>query len=178
MRQLVKAVAKGKQDAASELFDRYHPRLYRYALSKLANTADAEDVASETFSRVLPGLDKFKWSGGGFEPWLFRIAYNLVIDKVRDRERTFGDENPTLELPSLERGPAEAAIRSWEVSELMIAMASLPTDQREVLLLRFAADLDAAETGKVLERNANAVRQLQFRALTTLREKMTREVGP
>lgn len=170
----MRRAARGDEEAAGLLFDHYYPRVFRYARGKLGRDVDAEDVAAETFARVLRGLDKFKWKGAGFEAWLFRIAANLVIDVHRrsGRETTEPDpvdqEAPTAELPEAR------LLRAEQAGGLRTMLDALAPDQREVVLLRFAADLDTNEVSKVMERNPNAVRQLQFRALQKLRE-MTRE---
>jgi RNA polymerase sigma-70 factor (ECF subfamily) len=178
LRRAVRRAAKGDEPSAGELFDEFYPRVYRYAMAKLANPVDAEDVAAETFAKVLRGLDRFTWKGGGFEAWIFRIASNVVVDQVRFRVRETvievsddADERPDPHLDP------EAAFLLLEMGdELRDALASLPGDQREVLLLRFAAGLDTKECGEVMGRKANAVRQLQFRALQSMREVMMREV--
>lgn len=168
----VRSAARGDRQSAALLFDTYHPRLYRYALAKLGSPADAEDVASETFARVLGKLDGFRWKGGGFEAWLFRIASNLITDRYRSssRERATGEPIEEQET-AMERLPEERALHletSRELDEMLIA---LPDEQREVLLLRFAAGLDTHETAAVMKKNANAIRQLQFRALENIRSK-------
>lgn len=166
----VRRAARGDRTAAASLFDTYHPRLYRYALGKLGSPADAEDVAAETFARVLAKLDGFRWKGGGFEAWLFRIASNLIVDRVRtsDRERATDEPAETRET-ALDRLPEDHTIQLETSQELWTLLHSLPDDQREVLLLRFAAGLDTHETGAVMGKNANAIRQLQFRALQNVR---------
>jgi RNA polymerase sigma-70 factor (ECF subfamily) len=178
LKRAVRRAARGDEPSAGELFDEFYPRVYRYALAKLGIRVDAEDVAAETFAKVLKGLDRFVWKGGGFEAWIFRIASNLVVDQVRFRIRETvmevsedADERPD---PRLE---PEAAFLLLEMrDELREALGSLPGDQREVLLLRFAAGLDTKECGEVMGRKANAVRQLQFRALQGMRDLMTKEV--
>lgn len=167
--------ARGDERAAGLLFDHYYPRVYRYARSRLGSDAQAEDVASETFARVLRGIGNFRWKGAGFEPWLFRIASNLVVDAHRAgrRERT-GVEAPEEPAP-VEHTPEGLALRKEDVTAVRSMLEKLPPDQREVLVLRFAAELDTAEVGKVMDRKANAVRQLQFRALESLRRMMTLE---
>jgi len=177
LKRAVRRAAKGDEPSAGELFDEFYPRVYRYALAKLGNQVDAEDVAAETFAKVLKGLDRFTWKGGGFEAWIFRIAANLVVDQVRFRMRESVAEmvdDPDVSHPEWE--PEGAFLLMEAGDELREALATLPPDQREVLVLRFAAGLDTKGCGEVMGRNANAVRQLQFRALTGLRELMTKEV--
>ena len=172
LRRAVRRAAAGEEEAAALLFDTYHPRVFRYALGKLGNAADAEDVAAETFAKVLVNLDRFRWKGGGFEAWLFRIAANLVVDRARERTR----EQATEELPAAretdDRTPEQRLLVREQRAELHRLLADLPPEQREVLLLRFAAGLDTGEAGDVMGKNPNAIRQLQFRALENLRRRV------
>lgn len=178
LKRAVRRAAKGDEPSAGELFDEFYPRVYRYALAKLGNPMDAEDVAAETFAKVLRGLDRFVWKGGGFEAWIFRIASNLVVDQVRFRVREVVMEvsEDADERPDPYLDPEAAFLLLEAGDELREALAALPGDQREVILLRFAAGLDTNGCGKVMGRKANAVRQLQFRALEGLRKLMTEEV--
>ncbi|MGH2699865.1 MAG: RNA polymerase sigma factor [Actinomycetota bacterium] len=172
LKRLVRNTARGDEQAAGELFDLYHARIYRYALAKLWDKQAAEDVASETFARVLRDLDRFKWRGAGFEAWLFRMASNLVTDQARSRQRELPHEDPEFAETTELRTPEWAAIAGETTRELNGMLAVLPTDQREVLVLRFAGGLETEEIGAVMGRKANAVRQLQFRALEQLRDRM------
>lgn len=170
LRNHVRRAARGDEQAAGLLFDHYYPRVFRYARGKLGRDVDAEDVAAETFARVLRGLDKFRWKGAGFEAWLFRIAANLIVDAHRRSGRELVEATmPELEAP-LGDLPETLVLRAESAGGLRTLLERLAPDQREVLLLRFAADMDTTEVGRVMDRNANAVRQLQFRALHRLRE--------
>lgn len=176
-RRLVKRAQQGDRAAAGLLFDEYHPRVYRYALSKLHDPHVAEDVAAETFARVVAELGRFRWKGAGFEAWLFRIAYNLIVDSSRTQRREIAqDTTATLGLQSdLARGPEATVVWNETRSDLTGLLDDLGEEQREVLLLRFAAGLDTNEVAEVMGRKANAVRQLQFRALTSLRKRIEDE---
>ena len=175
LRDSVRRASRGDGGAAAELFDEFHPRIYRYALSKLRSASDADDVASETFARVLRDLGRFRWRAGGFEAWIFRIASNLVVDHVRraGKERPGTDLLPESE--STEPRPEEAAISEELAAGVRELLEHLVPDQREILLLRFAAGLDTNEAATVMGKKANAVRQLQFRALENLRGLMSSE---
>ena len=175
----VRRAARGDEDSAAVLFDEYHPRLYRYALAKLKDHSDAEDVASETFARVLRDLDRFRWKGAGFEAWIFRIAANLIVDRFRSGARERPDDDVTAQLEPLATESAEdVAMRAATGRDLGTLLDTLPEDQREVLILRFAAGLDTAAAGRAMGRRANAVRQLQFRALQNVRSKLQVETAP
>jgi RNA polymerase sigma-70 factor (ECF subfamily) len=171
LRVVVQRATKGDEDAAATLFDAYYPRVYRYALVKLRHKMDAEDVAAETFSKVLRDLKRFRWTAGGFEAWLFRIASNAVIDHMRRsaKERTEARSN-RLEVHS-DVSPEMVALQKESAKEMSELIQDLSQDQREVIALRFGAGLGSAEIARVMGRKPNAVRQLQFRALSSLREK-------
>ena len=173
LRQEVRRAARGDAGAAGLLFDHYYPRVYRYALSKLKRSQDAEDVAAETFARVLRKLDRFRWRGAGFEAWIFRIAYNLIVDQYRGsgREELADEEDGAPD----EVTPEDIYFQTETASELGQMMNTLSDDQREVLLLRFVAGLETDEICKVMGRTPNAIRQLQFRALDAMRKRMHKE---
>ncbi|MFN2595277.1 MAG: sigma-70 family RNA polymerase sigma factor [Actinomycetota bacterium] len=172
LRDNVRRAVKGDGRAASALFDEFHPRIYRYALSKLRSAQDADDVASETFARVLRDLGRFRWKAGGFEAWIFRIASNLVVDHVRHSSRERPGSDPLPERESLDPRPEELVLTGELVADLTSLLDRLVPDQREVLLLRFAAGLDTSETATVMGKKVNATRQLQFRAIQNLRALM------
>lgn len=177
VRREVRKAAGGDEAAAALLFDHFYPRVYRYAAAKLGNPPDAEDIAAETFARALKGLDRFRWKGAGFEAWIFRIASNLVVDHIRLSVREFagpGSGHPDLVDPV---SPEEVFLRAEGAEGARALLAQLPADQREVLVLRFAAGLDTNEVAKVMKRNANAVRQLQYRALMSLRRIVGQEAS-
>jgi RNA polymerase sigma-70 factor, ECF subfamily len=178
LRKNVKRAARGDQSAAAELFDAYYGRVFRYAYGKLRNQNDAEDVAAETFARVVRDLGKFRWRGAGFEAWLFRIASNLVVDRTREASKEMVDETMVADRePVSSNSPETEVIRRELARDLGRMLDGLAPEQREVLLLRFAADMDTSDVARVMEKNPNAVRQLQFRALQRLREKMSTEVA-
>jgi RNA polymerase sigma-70 factor, ECF subfamily len=177
LKRQVRRAARGDPEAAGLLFDSYYARVYKYAFAKLRSQSDAEDVAAESFAVVLRELDRFKWKGAGFEAWLFRIASNLVADRFRKsaREQTSNEVFNRLD-PVEERTPESAFLAGEQARDLKLLMDLLPSDQREVLLLRFAAGLDTNEAARVMGRTPNALRQLQFRALENLRSKMHRQL--
>jgi RNA polymerase sigma-70 factor (ECF subfamily) len=178
LRKQVKSAARGDENAAAVLFDAYYGRVFRYAYGRLGNESDAEDVAAETFARVVRDLGKFRWKGAGFEAWLFRIASNLVIDRTRKASKEMVDEAMVAEREAVAPDSPETEVLRRELAaDLSSLLDALVPEQREVLLLRFAADLDTIDVARVMEKNTNAIRQLQFRALQKIREKMAHGVA-
>jgi RNA polymerase sigma-70 factor (ECF subfamily) len=177
LRVLVKNASRGDEDSAARLFDEYYPRVYRYAAARLGAGPSAEDAASETFAKVVRELGRFKWRGAGFEGWLFRIARNVIVDMQRRGGRETLTDEPIEPAESSREGLPETTLVNVEsAAELKALLDRLPPEQREVLLLRFGAGLDTNETGRAMDKNANAVRQLQLRALRSVRAMIPEKV--
>ena len=173
-RQMVAAAQSGNLDAIGALYDTHINQVYRYALARLGNTHDAEDVVSEIFVKMLNGLPNYQWRKVPFAAWLMRIAHNEVVSFTRRNGRRAND----TELPEeiLDRGnndPAENAERQLALEYLRKAVELLPEAQREVIILRFAAGLSVADTAKALGKNENNVKVLQHKGMQRLQLLMT-----
>jgi RNA polymerase sigma-70 factor (ECF subfamily) len=138
---------------------------------------DAEDVVGETLLHVARGLAGFSGDESGFRAWVFTIAHRRVVDAQRRRHRRPSVTLPQEELiplaEALEAGPDELArvVDRMEASDRLEGLlAHLTDEQREVLVLRFAADLDATTVGIVTGRTTNAVAAITRRALLRLHE--------
>jgi RNA polymerase sigma-70 factor (ECF subfamily) len=177
LEQLVGAARDRDGDAVARLFDRYYDAIYRYAYARLGNIADAEDAAAETFTAMVRSLPRFRWRGIPFEAWLFRIAMSKVVDVARHRARVrvFGDDVVGSEPDPDPRVEPERVAGIREVRrELVASIERLPRDQRDVVMLRFFGDRSIRETAELLHRSEGAIKQLQFRALATLRRRTDR----
>jgi RNA polymerase sigma-70 factor, ECF subfamily len=168
--QLVGAARDRDRDAVARLFDRYYDSVYRYAFARLGTISDAEDAASETFAAMVRALPRFRWRGVPFEAWLFRIAMSKVVDVARHRARVRpGGDGLAVDIAD-EGGEPDRVFASNELRrELVAAVERLPRDQRDVVMLRFFMGRSTRETAQMLERSEGAIKQLQFRALSTLR---------
>jgi RNA polymerase sigma-70 factor (ECF subfamily) len=137
---------------------------------------EAEDVTQEVFLRALRRLPDTASNSESFRPYLVTVAQNLLRDRWR-RERRVGWGDADLDsLESGEIGPEAAALAAEEQSELVAGLARLPATYQAVLRLRLLEGRSAAEAGRELGRSAEAVRQLQHRALTALRGELADDV--
>ncbi len=157
-----------REEQISALFDSCYPRIARYAYSRTGDRSEAEDIASEVFVRALQSIHTYQERGLPMEAWLFRIAHNLVVDRLRrisrferadEHEEFLHDANDTAHI-------AEDRILLSSVKD---AMSLLTQEQREVLSLRFFAGLSSKETSVVLNKSDGAVREMQRAALQKLR---------
>ncbi len=173
-RALVRAAQNGDGEAFGRIFDEFHLPVYRYIAARVWTPADAEDLAAETFAAAFLNIHQFRWRGAPFEAWLFRIARSKVVDHGRRMHRlpTSPLDGPVQARLASSGDPAGHVVRGEQTAQLLRAVRRLSPEQQEVIALRFFAELSVAEVSQVMGRSANAVRQLQFRAVTTLRQRM------
>ncbi|MDQ2936064.1 MAG: sigma-70 family RNA polymerase sigma factor [Acidobacteriota bacterium] len=170
-RLLIEAAQKDPSRFA-ELYELHFERVYAYVARRVGDRSAAEDLTSQVFHQALANLGKFKWRGVPFAAWLFRIAANSIINRaqVLAREGNPGHEapDPVSEAPSPEivEEKIEALARLYQLVD------QLPWDQRYVVRLRFAEEKSIREIAVELSRSEGAIKQLQFRALQTLRTRM------
>lgn len=145
-----------------DLYDRYFTRIYAYAVTRTLDRAEAEDLTSEVFRLALANLGRYEWRGAPFGAWLFRIAANELSDR---RARTERARREAAEAP--QPGVVEDAIeqRAW----LYDLVGRLPHEQRRVVELRFGEDKSVRDVASAIGKSEGAVKQLQRRALETLR---------
>lgn len=156
----------------TDIYEAYYPRVYRYFLTVLHDSQEAEDAAHEVFIKVLRALSRASVTGPGAERWLFRIARNHAIDIRRRPARALADDPEQLARVSEPMGDAERLLSSLRGSEgkILALIAGLPLGQRQVLVLRYLYGLDTEQISSVLGRTAGHVRVLEHRALCALRQ--------
>jgi RNA polymerase sigma-70 factor (ECF subfamily) len=163
--KLLIEAAQGDPRRFADLYRMHFDRVYAYVARRVATRSDAQDLTAEVFQQALANLRRFEWRGIPFAAWLYRIAANIVTDH---HHRTARDQNVA---PNPEPGQEEHEIDERGAS-LYRAVRELPADQRRVIEMRFAEDRSIAEIARALGRSEGAVKQLQFRALGSLRARL------
>lgn len=177
-RLIVDAARAGDEQALSELYTLYFPRVYRYILARTGNTYDAEDLAEEVFIRVIEAIERFEWRDAPFSAWLFRIAHNAVISQRR-KEGARGRSTQLAEgLATESAGPEELVETRLTLNSIMKAAENLPEAQRQVIAFRFAAGLSVAETARAMGKGEGNVKVIQHKAIVKLREMMGQPKKP
>lgn len=124
--------------------------------------ADPEDVLGEVFLNVAKSLPRFQGDDEHLRRWVFTLAHHRIIDDRRRQAR-----RPQIVDRDVPDRPAPPAPEPAD-PELMFALAQLTEEQREVILLRFIADMPVDEVAQLTSRSAGAVRALQHRAMAQL----------
>jgi len=165
------AVRAAQADGAAfaTLYRRYLDRVYGYAFYQLGNHHDAEDVTERIFLAAFRALPGFRDEGSSFRAWLFRIAHNTIANAHRSRARKRTEPLPDdFERPAPDADPARQVALADELRQIRRAVAEMPDDRRQVILLRFVDDLSTDEIAQVLDRSPGAVRVLLHRSLREL----------
>jgi RNA polymerase sigma-70 factor (ECF subfamily) len=173
-RQTIKAAQEGDLEALGALYDAHINRVYRYALARLGNVHDAEDVAEEIFIKMLAGLPAYEYRRVPFAAWLMRIARNEVVSFARRNGKRMHDgELPEELVDKRNADPAETTEKTMALEDLRRAVTLLPEAQRDVIILRFASGLSVADTAKALGKSENNVKVLQHKGMQRLQVLMT-----
>jgi RNA polymerase sigma-70 factor (ECF subfamily) len=162
----VERARDGDVDALRLLFLLFADNVFGYVLSIVHDEHDAEDLTSEVFARLPRALGLYRPGATPFAAWLLRVARNVALDHLR-RQRS---------VPSAHVQPAGAPPGLPELERLAglrTALAALPDDQRQVLVLRLVAGLSPTEVAARLDRSVDAVHALQHRARRRLRTELT-----
>jgi RNA polymerase sigma-70 factor (ECF subfamily) len=162
----VELAKAGNGEVWGDWFRRFYPSLYRYAYLRLRRRNDAEDIASQVFVEALSGIRAFRYTGRPVLAWLYRIAHNLVSDRIKATERDAARSGPVDPERDREPGPEDAIERIG----LLMALAELNPEQREVIVLRYLFSLSAKDTAEVIGKSPAAVFSLQARGLINLRQ--------
>lgn len=152
--------------AFGELYRRYVVRVYRYLISHVGEAEDAEDLTSQVFTAAFEGLSRYH-ERGNFAGWLFRIARHKVGDFYR-RKRSHVSLEQAGETLRHDWDPILQLEQRENMRKLSDLVSQLDEDQRELLRLRFAADLSYAQIGEVLGRSEPAVKMAVHRLLRRL----------
>lgn len=170
--QLVRRASRRDQEAFSELYTLYLERIYRYVRLKVGSPTEAEDITSTVFLSAWRTIDHFApQRESSFAAWLFKLARNAVIDRYRRARDIISldatDKRPTIHV--IQPGPEDQVEHQIVIDELYMALQTLTSEQREVVLLRFVEGLSAREVGDIMGKQEGAVRGMQFRAIESLR---------
>jgi RNA polymerase sigma-70 factor (ECF subfamily) len=163
--ELLRLASQLETAALAEIYDRYSPGLYRYAMRLIGDVALAEDCVEETFARFLRSLQKRLGPRDHLQAYLYRIAHNCIVDLYRqDRQ-----DCPLGEaLPCEKEVPEEAAARSFRKTQVRQAIRALTPDQQTVISLKYLEDWSNEEIARVLHKPIGAVKAIQHRALASL----------
>ncbi|MBA7470248.1 ECF RNA polymerase sigma factor SigW [subsurface metagenome] len=172
--KLVQKAIGGDSEAFGELYMTYVEPIYRYIFYQVRDKMTAEDITEDTFFKAWNSIHSCKGKEQTFSSWLYRIAHNSMIDVFRSRKKELFLDTETAAGIIDDTAKLETKL---EHRQLMDAIALLPENQRQVIVLKFIEGLDNQEIEQVIRKSQGAIRILQMRALDTLRTNLGRLNG-
>jgi RNA polymerase sigma-70 factor (ECF subfamily) len=172
--KIARGLRERDMELLADLVERFQRRLVRYLLYLTGRRDYAEDLAQETWIRVLQRGSQYN-GRQRFDPWLFAIARNLAMDYLRKKQKAVqtaslpDDQDEILLVSSSGPSPFEAAARSEDAIRLAGQLQILSPLYREALLLRFQEDMSLAEIAQVLGTPVTTVTSRIYRGLAELR---------
>jgi RNA polymerase sigma-70 factor, ECF subfamily len=158
---LLRRYAVGDHAAARVLTARHAPRVFALARRTLGETAEAEDVTQETMLRLWRIAPDWQADRAALGTWLYRVATNLCIDRLRRRRETGGNALP--ELADDAPGPEQRLVAGDRAAALSAAMSALPDRQRLAIVLRHFEERGNPEIATILGISVEAVESLLAR---------------
>ena len=180
-RQLLEALRRREESAFAELFNAQSDKLFRLAVGLLKDEDEAEGVVQEAFIRLFERLDQFE-GRSKLSTWLYRVTYNLSMDRLRQRKPTTRldeilDEETAPFMPAILvdwSAAPEMRLDGEEVRRTLDkAIAELPEKLRAVFILRDVEGLSTRETAQVLNLSESAAKVRLHRARLWLRERLS-----
>lgn len=172
---LIRRACGGDAAAMGEIYELYQPAIYSYVYYRLGDSAGAEDLTAEVFVRLVAKVHTFEDRGKPILAWLYTIAHNLVANHHRrDGRWQWLPLDETVDTVEDETLDLTGAYRLTQ-QEIHAAMDELTEPQRQVVWLKFIEGYSNAEVAAVVDRDENAVKSLQHRALAAMRRAIEKE---
>ncbi|NLE29903.1 MAG: sigma-70 family RNA polymerase sigma factor [Phycisphaerae bacterium] len=180
--EIVASARSGSEQAYRQLVEAYGANLMRYFYRNTGHQAEAEDLLQEVFLRLVRSLKNYK-ENERFEVWLYRLARNLLIDYWRKRKILYIDDRLDEEGDSwLANVPAETTDKPHDMlelaeagDELQRALAGLPVEQRQTLLMRYFSEMSFEEVAQAQNVPIGTVLARAHRGLGKLRQWLKKE---
>ena len=172
--RLLAEIAGGVEQAFVELYRRRHNDVYRFAFAMAKSRSFAQDVTQEVFLNVLENAHRFDSAKGSVRAWLFGCARHVTLDRLR-LERRWTDDMPA-DIGTLDSD--ERLLADQRVERLHAAIARLPVEYREALVLFELQELTYAETATVLDCPIGTVRSRLHRGRVLLATMLDENAQP
>ncbi len=160
----------GDTAAFAEIYELYFKKIYRFIFYRVSHKEIAEDLAEDVFLRAFAKIASIQKTEA-FEGWLYQIARNLIIDYYRQKRSTvpLDEVENTLEYES---NVIDVIDLGQEQKVLLTLIKQLPPDQQVVIKLKFFEDMENSVIAELLNKSEGAIRVIQHRAITKLKELM------
>jgi RNA polymerase sigma-70 factor, ECF subfamily len=176
----IKQVLKGDQDAFAEVIELYKDKVFQICFRMLGNRHEAEDIAQEAFIRAYVNIHTFNQKRK-FSTWLYRIATNLCIDRIRKKKPDYyldAEVTGTDGLTMYSQIAADGQLPEEEVEEMELQaeiqrqILKLPDKYRSVIVLKYIDELSLQEISEILDLPLGTVKTRIHRGREALRKQL------
>ncbi|RKQ29054.1 RNA polymerase sigma factor SigW [Oceanobacillus halophilus] len=180
IREKIKQVKKGDQAAYSEVVNVYQHKIYQHCYRMLGNKHEAEDMAQEAFIRAYVNIDSFD-ERKKFSTWLYRIATNVTIDRIRKRKPDYyldAEVKGTDGLDMYSQLSTDDPLPNEEVESLELQryihseISKLPPKYRSIIILRYLEEFSLQEISSILDIPLGTVKTRIHRGREALRKRL------
>jgi RNA polymerase sigma-70 factor (ECF subfamily) len=168
---IIRKCLDGDPDSYSILVDRYKTTVYNVAYRMVGDADTANDLAQDSFFAAYAGLGRFRF-GSKFSSWLFSIVLNKCRDRLRLSKETVSIDDIAGLRPDPGISPEQAAAAHQSIDLLQRALAALPSDYREVLILKHIEELDYEEISAITGSGIPALKVRAHRGREMLKKAM------
>lgn len=166
----------GDKDAIVAIYHAYFDPVYQFCRLRVGDAQTAEDLASEVFVKFIKALKRDTAPHTSLRGWIFRVARNVIYDHYGQETALPSETLDQWLAADADTHPETQTIRLLEIDRARQAIRKLAPSQQEVLMLRFDQQLSLQETAEIMDKQINAIKALQFRAVNTLRQILQAEV--
>ena len=164
-----------KQDGGF-IYTQYRDKVFGFVRSKIVNQTEAEDIVQTVFLKVYSNLDKYDETKASLSTWIYTITRNTVCDYLKEKR-----DHPVIELIentvySAEE-PDDSLLNQEALEELACALQKLPQNQRDIIILIYYHGKPKTEVAKILDITYGQLRYLHDKALSRLKETLSRHLS-
>lgn len=161
---------QGDKQAIAAIYQSYFEPVYQFVRLRVGDTQVAEDLTSDVFVKFIQALKNDKGPRLSLRGWIFRVARNRIYDHYGEQPLLPSDTLDRWLVSDGDTNPEIQVMHAIETERAIQVISMLASAQQEVLMLRFDQQLSLQETADVMDKNVNAIKALQFRAVNTLRQ--------
>jgi RNA polymerase sigma-70 factor (ECF subfamily) len=144
------------------------PRVFNFFRYRLGDTADAEELTARTFEKAWRARHGYRRDVAGFATWLLTIARNIAIDHLRARQR-YEPLDVAAAVTSQDDTPEQQVVEQSEAQRLAALLATLPPRQRELIAMKYGADMTNRAIARATGLSESNVGTILHRAVESLR---------
>lgn len=172
----IREVLAGDKQAYAKIINKYKNQLYATILRMTKNPQDAQDLVQDAFIKVYHQLEKFNGQGT-FASWLYRVSINHCMDVFRKKQYKIKHVEMSEQFVPDKNNPEVIFLKREKQRHLEKLLATLPDDERMIILLRYANELSYEEISELLNTSVSTVRNKLHRAKKKMRNTAEREGG-